>query len=251
MTTSGDRFLVRAAVAPVHGEARVSSPQISQYVAGQIVDALHRDGDWLRVRGADAYEGWMHAGYLTRAAVPGPLLSLGCVAERGATGARRALPLGARLDPDERVASGEAIDVADQAARFPRDADAIVRTALAHFAGTSYLWGGVTPWGADCSGLVQTVFALHGVQLPRDAYQQAECGAAVPDPLGAHAAADLLFFSDRPDARITHVGIAVAGGRMVHLALGRGGYAVDTFADTADGYVRALGERFVGARRVV
>jgi hypothetical protein len=250
MTAMGERHLVRAAVAPVHGEARVSSSQISQYVAGQVVTSLHRDGDWLRVRGPDGYEGWMHAGYLTRAAEPGPLLSLGCVAERTGTGARRALPLGARLDPDERVTSGVAIDVAEQPARFPRDAEAITRTALTHFAGTSYLWGGVTPWGADCSGLVQTVFALHGVPLPRDAYQQAECGSAAPDPFGTHAPADLLFFSDRPDARITHVGIAVAGGRMVHLALGRGGYAVERLGDTADGYVRALEQRYVGGRRV-
>ena len=46
-------------------------------------------------------------------------------------------------------------------------------------ASASYQWGGVTPWGADCSGMVQTVFGMHGVPLPRDARQQAELGTAL------------------------------------------------------------------------
>jgi cell wall-associated NlpC family hydrolase len=135
--------------------------------------------------------------------------------------------------------------------RFPRDAAAICSTAVQRFAGTSYQWGGITPWGADCSGLVQTVFSLHGVQLPRDAWQQGLEGADAGDDPLALRAADLLFFSDREDRRVTHVGIALGDRRMVHLALGRGGYAVERLDDERDGYVKALRERFVGARRVV
>ena len=41
---------------------------------------------------------------------------------------------------------------------------------------------------------------------------------------------DLLFFSDRDDRRITHVGISLGDESMVHLALGRGGYAVERLA---------------------
>ena len=76
-------------------------------------------------------------------------------------------------------ASSEAVNAADLTQRFPRNADAIVRSAIRHFAGTPYQWGGITPWGADCSGLVQTIFGLHGVGLPRDSSQQAAVGSPV------------------------------------------------------------------------
>jgi cell wall-associated NlpC family hydrolase len=98
---------------------------------------------------------------------------------------------------------------------------------------------------------VQTTFWLHGVQLPRDAWQQAEVGRSVDEDVAAWRAADLAFFSDRPDRRITHVGIALGDERMVHLALGRGGYAVERVTDGRDDYVAGLLTRLVAVRRVV
>jgi hypothetical protein len=244
-------------MAPMFAEARVASAQISQLVSGKVVDLLEDRDDWYRVRGPDEYEGWLHRGYLSpvpdaEARHSGRLdrLSLGCITSDGA-GGRRAMPLGALLAPDERVKTGEIVDVVEQALRFPAEAGAITRSAQIFFEGTSYLWGGVTPWGADCSGLVQTVFGLHGVQLRRDAWQQATQGHPIDtDPLGARAA-DLLFFSDRVDGHVTHVAIALGGRRLVHLALGRGGYAVENLEDDRDPYVRKLHERFVTVRRVL
>ena len=244
---------VRAAVMPLHVEPRVSSPQTSQRLAGHVLAVLERRDDWLRVRGGDGYEGWAHRGYLAESgSAPGErqLLSLGCTTARPG-GAARLLPLGAWVDPEERVVSGETVPAHEMAARFPRDRDAICRTAVARFAGTSYQWGGITPWGADCSGLVQTAFWLHGVRVPRDAWQQALEGEdAGSDPLALQPA-DLLFFSDRDDGRITHVGIALGQRRMVHLALGRGGYAVERLDDGRDEYVVKLRGRFRGARRLL
>ena len=63
--------------------------------------------------------------------------------------------------------------------------------------------------------------------------------------------ADLLFFSDRCDRRVTHVGIALGPAVMVHLALGRGGYAIETLEDPNDRYVARLRASFHTARRVV
>ena len=251
----GERVAVRSAVAPLVGEPRVSASQISQRVSGQVLEVLEHSGDdWLRVRGDDAYEGWMHRGYvdhLDRFAPgrPALLVSLGCITE-DAAGRRRALPLAARPWPGERVVGGEAIPELELSSRFPRVRSALAESARSWFSGTSYEWGGVTPWGADCSGFVQTIYRLHGVRLPRDAWQQAlEGGEAGTDPLALDAG-DLLFFSDRPDHRITHVGIALGDATMAHSALGRGGWSMDDLRDEKDGYVLALLERFRFARRV-
>ena len=256
MNTEYPRALVRSSVAPLFDEPRISSVQISQLLAGHHVELLDERDGWCCVRGSDQYEGWMHRGYLHEngaAYHPDGMhparMSLGCVVMRHGT--RRSLPLRAYLAADDQLASGETCDVAELPHRFPRDASAITRTARRFFEGTSYLWGGVTPWGADCSGLVQTSFALHGVALPRDAWQQASTGIAVESGPLETREGDLLFFSDRADRHVTHVAISLGGGGIVHQALGRGGFGVERLDDASDPYLVALVERFTGARRVL
>lgn len=245
---------VRAATASMHGEPRISSPMISQLVAGAAVTELDAQGDWHRIRSADGYEGWMHRGYLSPSSGGEATwrLSLGCLV-RLPTGLTRALPLGARIMPTDDVVAGETLDAGERAMRFPSSGDAIVGTARRYFTGASYVWGGGTPWGCDCSGLVQSVFALHGTILPRDAWQQAQTGvpSAVGDGAEAmHMAGTLLFFSDRDDRKITHVGIATGDGGMIHSALSRGGYAEERMT-SEDGYVRALVRNATAARTVL
>ncbi|MCO5231097.1 MAG: C40 family peptidase [Chitinophagales bacterium] len=79
----------------------------------------------------------------------------------------------------------------------------IISTAK-KFLGTPYHWGGKTQFGIDCSGLTQLVFQVNGIQLPRDAYQQAEKGQQI------HwqdvQKGDLVFFTQGSE-KITHVGI--------------------------------------------
>jgi cell wall-associated NlpC family hydrolase len=242
------------AIAPMLAEPHVSSGQVSQQLSGHVVSIVEDQGDWLLVRGADDYEGWVHRGYLRRGASVSNQqdgrVSLGCQAV-SAAGATRSLPLRAVLAPDERVERGESIAADEIVGRFPTHAPAICQSAVELFLGTSYQWGGVTPWGADCSGLVQSVFALHGVQLPRDAWQQARAGRDAGRDIFAARPADLLFFSDRPDAHITHVAIALGEHRLVHLALGRGGYALEQLDDVSNEYVGKLIARFLFARAVL
>jgi len=250
------RAIVRSAIAPLYKDPFVRSPQVSQRLCGHELEVLEERDDWYRVRGDDAYEGWMHWGFLSpapsrvsRQSVQRGKISLGCVT-RTADGGRRALPLGAQLSPGEVVKSGDALDPRELPTRFPRDPVAITRSAQELFEGVPYVWGGITPWGADCSGFVQTIFSLHGVALPRDAWMQAEVGADA-GPLLELEAADLAFFSDREDRKVTHVAIALGSGRLVHVALGRGGFATEKLGDPRDAYVKALRERFLHARRVL
>ena len=255
LQTSG-RALVRAPIAPMYAEPHVTSIQISQRLCGHDVDLLDEQDDWFLARGVDGYEGWIHRGFLSPAPTASarrssqmPRISLGCVTQIPG-GGQRALPLGARLSPAEIVKFGEAIDEPDVAARFPRAAIPITKSAQQYFEGASYLWGGITPWGADCSGFAQSVFALHGVPLPRDAWQQSEVGVDA-GALESLEPADLAFFSDREDRHVTHVAIALGKARLVHLALGRGGFAVESLTNTRDAYVAKLRQRFLHARRIL
>ena len=234
-------------------EPHVAAGQVSQQLAGHCVEIVEDQGDWLLVRGEDGYEGWMHRGYVVEQRDGSPAerrMSLGCIA-RGDDGIRWALPLRAFVPAHAVVESGDVLGVSEVAGRFPREAAAITRSAVELFVGTSYQWGGVTPWGADCSGLVQSTFGLHGVRLPRDAWQQARAGEDAGRDMFALEIADLLFFSDRADAHVTHVAISLGARRIVHLALGRGGYAIESLGDPSDGYVAKLRERFLFARRVL
>jgi gamma-D-glutamyl-L-lysine dipeptidyl-peptidase len=91
---------------------------------------------------------------------------------------------------------------------LPRTRADLVATAE-QFRGLRYLWGGLSPWGYDCSGLTWAVYRAHGVTIPRDADAQFAAGTAVP--LAGVRPGDLLFY----ETPVGHVAMAVGGGMMV------------------------------------
>jgi gamma-D-glutamyl-L-lysine dipeptidyl-peptidase len=248
-----------AAIAPMLCEPDVRTTQVSQLLHGHIALVVERKGLWLNVKGADGYPGWVHQGYVVTMPEPVPPLSetgwndprplsLGCTV-RDEHGATRKLPLGALVTEGQERFGGLAMTLDERRRSFPAAADSITATAMTYFEGTSYEWGGVTPWGCDCSGLVSSSFHLHGVNVPRDAWMQAMTGEPVVS-ISELCPADLLFFSDEPDGKVTHVAISLGGTRVVHLALGRGGYAVDDLS-SRDEYSELLVQRFRFGRRIL
>lgn len=252
---------IHATLAPLNDAPRAGATQVAQLLRGHAAHVLASDGDWLRMRGVDGYEGWTHRGYVEGVdyrATEGTVLrgwdaerrlSLGCVVQPPA-GLPVPLPLGALLEADETVVWGRAMNYRERVTAFPRDGALLAARASELFAGTPYQWGGVTPWGADCSGMVQSLFALHGVPLPRDAWQQGEMGVGVENDSSSFRPADLLFFSDRDDGRVTHVALSLGGARLAHSSLSRGGFGVDSL-DAEDAAAERLRAMFRFARRVL
>jgi len=82
------------------------------------------------------------------------------------------------------------------------------------FLNAPYLWGGRTPFGIDCSGFTQIVYRLQGINIPRDAHQQAEVGNTLSF-IEESQEGDLAFFDDS-EGEITHVGIIMNNNNIIH-----------------------------------
>jgi cell wall-associated NlpC family hydrolase len=274
--------LVASVLAPVYGSPDHRSELTSEALLGHVLDVLEERGSFVRVRGEDEHTGWVHRGHLLLGADAvvaawrddAHAASLGAVVAVG--GHRLLLPLGARVAlardgavrlPDGRVAPVAGGRVAPEG-DLQEEARAMSAAEWAEvfFAGAPYRWGGVTPWGVDCSGLVQATYRSRGLRLPRDASEQAQCGDAVEgaDALQNLAAGDLLFFGEEPlardegpsrprlargEGRITHVALADGAGYVVHASAATGGVCRSPLAG-GSAEAAALRAMFRGARRV-
>jgi cell wall-associated NlpC family hydrolase len=104
--------------------------------------------------------------------------------------------------------------------------------------GVPYVWGGASPGGFDCSGLVMYAYAAVGVSLPHSSYAQYNVGVAVPrDQLQP---GDIVFFDG-----LGHEGLYIGGGMFVHAP--HSGTVVQV-ASLNSGWYAAT---YVGARRIL
>lgn len=127
---------------------------------------------------------------------------------------------------------GGAGPLADLLARGPNPAgpfargarlaeDSVVQRAREQL-GRRYRYAAASPErGFDCSGLVKYVLEAVGVELPHNAARMAREGEAVNPDLTALQPGDLLMFGRGGSTRISHVGIYVGDGRMIHASTSR------------------------------
>lgn len=117
----------------------------------------------------------------------------------------------------------------------------IVANAKTHL-GTPYLWGGDKPGGFDCSGFTQYIFNQSGISLPRTTTEQYKVGTYVEK--SKLQPGDLVFLANTYRSGISHVGIYIGDGNMIHASSSKG----ITISSLSSSYYT---EHYYGARRVV
>lgn len=210
--------LIHVSVAPMRHEPSDRAEQVSQLLYGELIEVLEKREKWSLVKSlADGYEGWIDnkqwAGYdLQNREKKRVKVRQSCLANASDL---LWVPHGSLvwLDDQGHSFDGRQAERADLGEVLPLRPASLLETAEMYL-NTPYLWGGRSVWGIDCSGFMQQLFAAHGHDLPRDAYQQAVHGETI-HLIGEAQAGDLIFF-DNDEGRITHVGLYAGQGEVLH-----------------------------------
>ena len=256
LSGAGSSALVRVAVAHVRENPSHAAEMGTQVLMGTPLKVAPTDNaSWMKVETPDGYRGyvasnslcltdsarmlrWRHTPRVvvsstdqtwlwTRDICDGDSLSEelqrvsdvvnGCILELDSSAEACEGYIAVRL-PDGRRAMADEDDVEplEQWAARPCSIDGAIDFARSMM-GSTYLWGGTSSKGVDCSGLTKVAFLSQGIILPRNASQQARVGEPLPlaDRM-AFRPGDLLFFGNAATGRVNHVGIALGNGRFIH-----------------------------------
>ena len=230
-------------VANMHSHPSEEADVVSQAIYATNVGWLQEKDGWVKVRTPDDYTGWMRLTALRRLrSGAGPYARAGRVAEVEALFANLyrepsvtkhqpllTVPFETRLEvvaepeaedrrwiqvrlPDDRPAWVQRGDVTFHARRLTIDETIALSK---RFVELSYLWGGTSTFGYDCSGFTQMLCRRRGISIPRDAGPQARWEGAVPVEGNDLRPGDLLFFGESA-TKITHTGMYIGKGEFIN-----------------------------------
>jgi len=200
------------------------SEMTSQLLFGECVEILETHQKWLLVRNiADNYVGWVDR-KMIQLTSDMPVENKGCVSvpivacQACDDTQILFLPGGSKLDKthDNKVVINNkrfAFNTKQLLFSEINSAQKLVLLAM-QYLNAPYLWGGKSVFGIDCSGFTQVIYDMCGIQLPRDASLQVECGSVI-DSIEHAEAADLAFF-ENAEGRIVHVGLMINSHQIIH-----------------------------------
>ncbi len=204
------------------------SEMVSQLLFGERFFILDESPDWLSVELVlDHYRGWVARNQVelldeTRVeilekavhAITGEHLAM---VRESPTGNHFVLSAGSSLYTNKGKAmtvGGKTYEYQGQMIQTRKaNGESIVGYAQL-FLHTPYLWGGRSAFGMDCSGFVQVVYKMAGIPLARDASVQANSGESI-HLINESGPGDLVFF-DNANEEITHTGILLGDGQVIH-----------------------------------
>lgn len=235
-------YVITAPVANMYRTASTDADVVSQAIFSSDVVALEAGGDWLKIRTADQYTGWIQradAKPQEASKIYGKAGRIATVWSLFASLYREpdiethrpviTIPFESRLEitgeketPDGRFYSvrlpdGRPAWVQSGDVTFDNKPLSIPQTiALAkRFLGLPYHWGGTSSFGFDCSGFMQMLMRGRGVMMPRDARPQASWDGLVPVERSQLQPGDLLYFGNTPQ-KINHTGMYIGNGEFIN-----------------------------------
>lgn len=217
---------VNQSLVAVRREPSESSEMINQLLFGETFTILENYKNWLRIISInDTYEGWLDSKLTS--IIPDELAEKHNASKTSNTlfsAKKEGSKYPIRLCPGSSIygyhnglfiAGNSTYQCIENPFLETKEnlIDEIVRVAK-QFINSPYLWGGRSPYGIDCSGLSQVVYKIIGLNIPRDAGQQVKIGETV-DFINMVQSGDLAFF-DNDEEIITHVGIILENGKIIH-----------------------------------
>ncbi len=213
----------RLSICPIRAKPDDRAEMVSQLLFGERVHVLDQKNNWIKVKCTyDGYEGWMDSKQITEISIDNPESSAVALEISEAIfcdGDSTYITLGAELP----LYDGMTAEINEQKYRYsgqavnPTEYNAsylMIEKLAKKLMNTPYLWGGRSPFGIDCSGFTQLIFKCIGVKLSRDSIDQAKQGETV-DFVELAAPGDLAFFTKK-SSKISHVGILLDDGKIVH-----------------------------------
>lgn len=211
---------------PLRDRPADGAEMMTELLFGDACIVTDETGTWSKIKNkADGYEGWLTTKMLTFVSkeeyeaynpLEQPVIAAYVTETVNVRNGEHLLLTGGSVLPyyDEKDST---FAVGNERFRIKREAlevgnASLVDTAM-NFLNSPYLWGGKNALGIDCSGLTQVAYRIHGIQLLRDARAQIVHGTDVS--LADAKPGDLAFFNN-PEGRITHVGIIVEPGKIIH-----------------------------------
>ncbi len=199
-----EKYYCSVSVSPMRAEVSEKSEMTSQILYGETCEIIETEGLYSKIKmDFDGYEGWVNSSVLKK---ENSEISKNLVTQNYGV---FDLPEGKNL-----LSLGS--EIAFETENFVDNnniRESLVETAK-KFINVPYLWGGRSYFGIDCSALVQLVYKIHGIALPRDADKQAEIGEA-RDFVEESEPGDLAFFEDETGF-ISHVGFVLSPFELIH-----------------------------------
>lgn len=218
-----ETYICENVFVPLRSGPSHKSEMLSQVLFGEKYSIIEKSGTWIKVETVfDKYTGWLDNEHLQQTLAidesKGFVLnkSLLCFKKDNT---KLILEAGCEIfEPDYNnktfSAGNNTYTIADEFNKqFISTNESLADTAL-KFINSPYIWGGRIPSGIDCSGLTQLVYKIQGIPIPRDSWQQAESGRNI-DFINEAEPGDLVFF-DNERGKISHVGMILSEGLVIH-----------------------------------